>query len=52
MPAKAEDTLARLSDALAVRAAAASAVVASIHAAGAGPRSGTLWRGDVVVASE
>jgi S1-C subfamily serine protease len=52
MPAKAEDTLTRLSDALAARAAAARAFVAGIHAAGAGPRGGTLWRSDVVVASE
>jgi S1-C subfamily serine protease len=52
MPAKAEDTLARLSDALAARAASASALVVRIRAAGAGPRSGTLWRGDVVVASQ
>jgi S1-C subfamily serine protease len=52
MPAQAEDTLTRLSDALAARAAAASALVACIHAPGAGPRSGTLWRSGVVVASE
>jgi S1-C subfamily serine protease len=52
MPAKAEDTLARLSDALAARAAAASVFVVGIRATGSGPRSGTLWRGDVVVASE
>ena len=52
MPAQAEDTLTRLSDALAARAAAASALVACIHATGSGPRSGTLWRSDVVVASE
>ena len=35
-----------------VDAAAASGLVACIHATGAGPRSGTLWRNDVVVASE
>ena len=52
MPAQPEDTLTRLSDAMAARAAAASALVACIHAKGAGPRSGTLWRADVVVASE
>jgi S1-C subfamily serine protease len=52
MPAQAEDTLTRLSDALAARAAVASALVACIQAPGAGPRSGTLWRSDVVVASE
>jgi S1-C subfamily serine protease len=52
MLAKPEDTIARLSDALAARAAAASALVVGIRAAGSGPRSGTLWRGDVVVASE
>ncbi len=52
MPAQPEDTLTRLSDAMAARAAAASALVACIHATGAGPRSGTLWRSDVVVASE
>lgn len=51
MPDKAEDTLTRLSDALAARAAAASALVVGIDAPGAGPRSGTLWRSDVVVAS-
>jgi len=51
MPAQAEDTLTRLSDALAARAAAASGLVVSIHAAGSGPRSGTLWRNDVAVAS-
>ncbi|MFI4947384.1 MAG: S1C family serine protease [Alphaproteobacteria bacterium] len=52
MPAHAEDALARLSDALVARAAAAGALVACVHAAGSGPRSGTLWRSDVVVASE
>ena len=52
MPAQVEDTLTRLSDALAARAAAASALVVCIQATGTGPRSGTLWRSDVVVASE
>jgi len=52
MPVKPEDTIARLSDALAARAAAAGAFVVGIRAPGSGPRTGTLWRGDVVVASE
>jgi S1-C subfamily serine protease len=52
MSARAEDTLALLSDALAARTAATSALVVGIRATGSGPRSGTLWRGDVVVASE
>ena len=52
MPAHAEDTLTRLSDALAARAAASSALVVGIDAPGSRPRSGTLWRSDVVVASE
>jgi len=52
MRAQAEDILTRLSDALATRAAATSALVVCIHATGSGPRSGTLWRSDVVVASE
>jgi S1-C subfamily serine protease len=51
MPAHPEDPLARLSDALAARTAAASALVVGIDAPGSRPRSGTLWRGDVVVAS-
>jgi len=51
MPVAAEDTLTRLSDAMAARAAAASGLVVCIHAAGSGPRSGILWRNDVVVAS-
>jgi S1-C subfamily serine protease len=51
MPVEAEDTLTRLSDAMAARAAAARGLVVCIRATGAGPRSGILWRGDVVVAS-
>src|SRR5258708_1432251 len=51
MPVEAEDPLTRLSDAMAARAAAASGLVVCIHAAGSGPRSGILWRNDVVVAS-
>jgi S1-C subfamily serine protease len=46
------DALTQLSDALAARAAAAAGFVASIHAPKARPRSGILWRPDVVVASE
>src|SRR6266700_2434700 len=46
------DALTQLSDALAGRAAAAAGFVASIHAPKARPRSGILWRPDVVVASE
>jgi S1-C subfamily serine protease len=52
MQVETEDTLIRLSDALAARAAAARALVVGIDAPGSGPRSGTLWRGDIVVASE
>ena len=52
MRAQAEDILTRLSDALATRVAATSALAVCIHATGSGPRSGTLWRSDVVVASE
>ena len=52
MPANAEDALTRLSDALAARAAAASTLAVCVQTAGTWPRSGTLWRADVVVASE
>ena len=51
MPTQPQDTLTLLSDALADRAAAASGLVACIDAAGSGPRSAILWRGDVAVAS-
>ena len=58
MPAQAQDPnqnqdpLTRLSDALAARVSAAAGFVVSIHAPHSRPRSGTLWRRDVVVASE
>jgi S1-C subfamily serine protease len=51
MPAHPEDALTRLSDALAARAAASGALVARVRASGAGPRSATLWRRDVAIAS-
>ena len=47
-----EDALTRLSDALAARTAAAAGLVAGIHAHRSRALSGTLWRPDVVVASE
>jgi S1-C subfamily serine protease len=50
MAAQTQDALTRLSDALAARAAAG--LVASLHAPHSRPRSGVLWRPDVVVASE
>src|SRR5947207_2405539 len=52
MPGQTQDALIRLSDALAARTAAAAGLVASIHAPHARPRSGILWRRDVVAASE
>src|SRR5690242_7589394 len=52
MPDQTPDALSQLSDALAARAASAVGLVASIHAPQSRPRSGILWRRDVVVASE
>src|SRR5205814_1641200 len=46
------DALTRLSDALAAHVAVATGLVASIHVPPSRPRSGILWRSDVVVASE
>jgi len=51
-PNQAEDALTRLSDALAARTAAAAGLVASVHVPHSRPRSGILWRRDVIVASE
>jgi S1-C subfamily serine protease len=48
----AEDMLTQLSDAVTARVAAAGALIAAIRVRGHAPRSGTLWRKDVVVASE
>src|SRR3984893_16318032 len=47
-----QDTLAQLSDALVERAAAAQGFVVGIRGTQFQPRSGTLWRADVAVASE
>src|SRR5215831_985641 len=47
-----QDPLARLSEALAERASFARHLVAGISAQGNRRRSGTLWRKDVIVASE
>src|SRR6267378_2462791 len=47
-----QDTLAQLSDALVERAAAAQGFVIGIRGTQFQPRSGTLWRADVAVASE
>jgi S1-C subfamily serine protease len=47
-----QDALTRLSDALAARTAAAAGLVASLHTPHHRPRSGILWRPDVVVASQ
>jgi S1-C subfamily serine protease len=46
------DALTELSDALAARAATAARLVASIHTRRSRPLSGTLWRRDVIVASD
>ena len=46
------DTLAQLSDALVERAAVAQGFVIGIRGTQFQPRSGTLWRADVAVASE
>src|SRR5215470_8704223 len=47
-----QDTLAQLSDALVERAAVAQGFVMGIRGTQFQPRSGTLWRTDVAVASE
>ena len=47
-----QDTLAQLSDALVARAAVAQGFVIGIRGTQFQPRSGTLWRADVAVASE
>ncbi len=47
-----QDTLAQLSDALVERAAVAQGFVIGIRGTQFQPRSGTLWRADVAVASE
>ncbi len=52
MPDNTEDTMIRLSAALTERVAAARPLVAGIVVRGRPPRSGTLWRQGVVVASE
>jgi S1-C subfamily serine protease len=52
MPQDTQDILDQLSAALAGRVAAARGLVAGIAVRGQPPRSGTLWRQDVVVASE
>jgi S1-C subfamily serine protease len=52
MPDNAQDTLSQFSAALAERVAAARGLVAGIRIRGGRLRSGTLWRKDVVVASE
>jgi S1-C subfamily serine protease len=52
MPNQTQEALTQLSDALAAQVAGATGLVASIHAANARPRSGTLWRPDVIIASE
>ena len=44
MPNETQDALTQLSDALAVRTAAAAGLVVSIHAPHSRPRSGILWR--------
>ena len=46
------DALTELSNALAARAATAARLVASIHTRRSRPLSGTLWRPDVIVASD
>ena len=52
MPEIVQDALSGLSDALVERACRARRLVAHITARGRSMRSGTLWRKDVVVASE
>src|SRR5262249_25262622 len=52
MPENAQDILDQLSAALSARVAAARGLVAGIAVRGHPHRSGTLWRKDVVVASE
>jgi len=52
MPENAQDILDQLSAALSGRVAAARSLVARIAVRGHPPRSGTLWKQDVVVASE
>lgn len=52
MPDTAENPLTKLSEALAERVGLARVLVGSIAAPGHRQRSGTLWRKDVVVASE
>jgi S1-C subfamily serine protease len=52
MAVQTQDALTQLSDALAARTAAAAGFIASIHPSQSRPRSGILWRSDVVVASE
>ncbi len=52
MPDNTQDALSQLSAALAERVAAARGLVAGIRMRGHSLRSGTLWRKDVVVASE
>jgi urease gamma subunit len=52
MPEIVQDALSGLSDALVERARRARRLVAHITARGRSMRSGTLWRKDVVVASE
>jgi S1-C subfamily serine protease len=52
MPDQTRDALTQFSEALAARVTAAAGLVASIHAPHSRPRSGILWRRDVVVASE
>ncbi len=52
MPENLQDMLSQLSAALAARAASARPLVAGIRMRGRPLRSGTLWRRDVVVASE
>ncbi|HEY3911510.1 MAG TPA: S1C family serine protease [Stellaceae bacterium] len=52
MPDNIQDSLGQFSAGLAARVAAARLLVAEIRARGRSPRTGTLWRKDVVVASE
>src|SRR5256885_11354348 len=52
MPEQTPNPLTRWSDALAALVAGSAGLVASIHTPHHRPRSGTLWRPDVVIASE